>query len=114
MSILDYFRPKTKARLLRGEYVHWIENNNRADYIRQCVLSYPDWVDREELKELWHECRWLERKTGVPHSIDHIIPLTHPKVCGLSVPWNMQVMTHKANMAKGNTWNPDQLLLFKE
>lgn len=114
MSIIAYFRPKTKARLMAGEYVQWIDGHKtRSRYLRACVLSYPDWVDRAELKKLWNECRRLERETGVPYTIDHIIPLNHPKVCGLSVPWNMQVMTHKANMAKGNKWNPDQLDLFE-
>ena len=113
MSVLDYFRPKTKERLMRGEHVHWIENNNRSGYIRTCVLSYPPWVDRAELQKLWQECRDLELETGVPHNLDHIIPLNHPKICGLSVPWNMRAIPASHNNQKGNTWNPDQLSLFE-
>jgi len=111
MSILDYFRPKTKQKLMRGEYVHWVERNGRGNYIRQCVLSFPPWVDRAALQAIWEECRRLEAEQGVPYTIDHIIPLKHPYVSGLSVPWNMRPLPRKANDSKGNKWFPDQLEL---
>lgn len=111
MSIIDYFRPKTKERLVRGEHVHWV-NCKRGNYIRQCVLSFPPWVDRDELKALWEECRRLEAEHGVPYTLDHIIPINHPYVSGLSVPWNLRPFPKKANDSKGNKWHPDQLELF--
>lgn len=86
MSVIDYFRPRTKERLVKGEYVHWVYNNPRSAYIRQCVLSYPPWVNRDALKAVWDECRRLEVKYGEPYVIDHIIPLNHPHVSGLSIP----------------------------
>ena len=108
MSIIDYFRPRSKDRLLRGERVDWIENNPRRDYIRQCVLSFPPWVSRSALKSIWEECRRLERKTGKPHVLDHHVPLNHERVCGLSVPWNLRAIPHKRNAAKSNHWCPEQ------
>lgn len=111
MSVLHYFRPACKAALMRGERRAWIENNPRGDYIKQCVLSYPSWVDRKALMVLWLECRRLERVTGERYVIDHIVPLKHPFVSGLSVPWNMQVIPYRCNAAKGNKWFPDQLEL---
>jgi hypothetical protein len=122
VSVLDYYRPKTKERLLRGEYVHWIHGRKTgAKYIERCVLSFPSWVDRAALQALWREARRLEEATGEPHHLDHIIPLSHPRVCGLSVPWNFQVSTKKRNESKGNAWcewhgdlftTPEQLKLF--
>jgi hypothetical protein len=50
--------------------------------------------------------------TGELHVLDHIVPVTHPVVCGLTVPWNLRVIHWRVNGAKGNTWNPDQLELF--
>lgn len=121
MSIIAYFRPQSKAALLRGERVHWIENNARAAYIRKCVLSFPPWVDRNALRAVWQTCRDLERVTGVAHHISHIVPLNHPRVSGLTVPWNLKALPAKKNMSDGNAWcewhgdlfsEPEQLRLL--
>lgn len=50
--------------------------------------------------------------TGERHVLDHIVPVNHPRVCGLTVPWNIQVIHWRANGSKGNTWCPEQLELF--
>ena len=34
--------------------------------------------------------------------VDHVIPLNHPKVCGLHVPDNLKIVTGTKNLAKGN------------
>ncbi len=35
-------------------------------------------------------------------AVDHIVPVEHPEVSGLSVSWNMQVLLSSENAAKGN------------
>lgn len=104
MSFLSYYKPRSKERLLRGERVHWIENNSRRSYIRQCVLSFPNWVDSKELKALQAKCKEIEQVTGIRHTLDHYIPLNHPRVCGLSVPWNLRIIPKASNESKGNGW----------
>ena len=37
--------------------------------------------------------------------MDHIIPLSHEKVCGLNVPWNIQLLTIEENNLKGNNFD---------
>jgi hypothetical protein len=37
--------------------------------------------------------------------VDHIIPLNHPEVCGLHVPWNLELLDRDSNGAKTNNWD---------
>ena len=41
-------------------------------------------------------------ETGVLYVVDHIWPLKGENSCGLHVPWNLQVITHARNVAKGS------------
>lgn len=52
--------------------------------------------------------------SGRLHVLDHIIPVTHPLVCGPTVPWNLRIVPWRVNASKGNRWNPNQLELFDD
>lgn len=67
----------------------------------------PEWVDRSELRWFWKESRRLTELTGVQHSVDHIVPLLHPLVCGLHVPANLRVIPLAENIRKSNNTWPD-------
>lgn len=62
----------------------------------------PPWVDRKELQKIYKACREQTKLTGILHHVDHIVPLTNPLVCGLHVPWNLQVLNAKENLKKSN------------
>jgi hypothetical protein len=55
----------------------------------------PKWVDRNVLMEIYKNC-------PPGYHVDHIIPLNHPDVCGLHVPWNLQYLTAEENVKKNN------------
>jgi hypothetical protein len=40
---------------------------------------------------------------GPGYVVDHIVPLKHPLVCGLHVPWNVRVLPKAHNDIKGNS-----------
>ena len=52
--------------------------------------------------EFYRERDRLAKQTGEAHHVDHIIPLEHEKVCGLHVPWNLQVIPAWENYMKLN------------
>jgi hypothetical protein len=58
----------------------------------------PAWVDRSEIRAIYAEAR----RQGL--TVDHIIPLRHKAVCGLHVPWNLQLLPHSINSSKRNAF----------
>lgn len=65
----------------------------------------PQWLtraDKRAIKSFYLEAMRLTQSTGIEHHVDHIIPLTNDAVCGLHVPWNLQVLTATENIKKAN------------
>lgn len=75
--------------------------NRRAMYKK----SSPQWITKEHKKEILSLYKEAKQKTmlfGVVYEVDHIIPIRSKKVCGLHVPWNLQVITRDQNRSKSN------------
>lgn len=55
----------------------------------------PLWADLKEIEAIFN---------AAPKGfhVDHIVPLTHPRVCGLHVPWNLQLLPGPENCRKNN------------
>ena len=62
-------------------------------------LATPVWSDLDKINEVYANC-------SDDMTVDHIIPITSPIVCGLHVSWNMQYLTRSANSKKGNSLPP--------
>lgn len=69
------------------------------------LKATPKWLTKEQLDhiEFYYACAraWTEQ-FDQQLDIDHIIPLKGKQVCGLHVPWNLQIMSHEANLLKTN------------
>lgn len=92
------FRAWAAANPERIEERH---NNKRAARMRRV----PAWADLAKVKRFYDEAKRLTRETGIPHHVDHIIPLRGKYVSGLHVETNLQVLAAKINLAKGNSFN---------
>ena len=80
--------------------------NNRSNKRRAARLNAtPGWADLDQIKRIYEECAELTEKTGVPHHVDHIIPLQGDNVCGLHVENNLRIIPATDNIVKGNTYN---------
>jgi hypothetical protein len=65
----------------------------------------PNWLTADQLKDIqsyYSQAKNLEVLTGENYHVDHIIPLKGKDVCGLHVPWNLQVIKAKDNLSKSN------------
>lgn len=68
-------------------------------------IATPVWLTKEQLVEIesfYLKAIKLEKETGIVHQVDHIIPIQGKEVCGLHVPWNLQVLTQTENRQKSN------------
>lgn len=66
----------------------------------------PSWLTKNQLREIatfYEVASWYSE----PMHVDHIIPLQGKKVCGLHVPWNLQVIPAVDNIRKGNRFEND-------
>lgn len=61
--------------------------------------SIPVWLTPAHYAEI---SDWYRRANAEGLSVDHIVPLQGKNVCGLHVPWNMQLLTRAQNSKKGN------------
>lgn len=65
----------------------------------------PKWLsgrDKEKIRELHQICLMFQIYTGQNYHVDHIVPLTHERICGLHVPWNLSVLSGWDNQSKSN------------
>ena len=62
----------------------------------------PVWANFDVIDALYAESRKISRETGIPHHVDHVIPLRGKLVSGLHVEGNLQIITASENCSKHN------------
>lgn len=76
----------------------------------QTVRATPKWLNemqRAQIRDIYRSAQWWTHQTGELHVVDHVVPKISPYVCGLHVPWNLQILHWRENTAKANNWWPD-------
>jgi 5-methylcytosine-specific restriction endonuclease McrA len=62
----------------------------------------PAWADTKELHKFYLQARLKTLESEIAWEVDHIVPLAGVNVCGLHVPWNLQVIPATDNRRKQN------------
>ena len=102
-----------KAMSKRAQQVQVASGNNAAKIARRranLLKATPKWLTEKQHADIngfYPIAKRLEAKTGEKYHVDHIVPLQGEFVCGLHVPWNLQVLPANLNIAKGNSFGCD-------
>jgi 5-methylcytosine-specific restriction endonuclease McrA len=62
----------------------------------------PSWADNTAIKQIYEDCIFINKKTGIKHEVDHIVPLRGQYVSGLHIHSNLQIIEAKKNRSKSN------------
>ncbi len=77
------------------------------NYYAALYKAWPKWANYpEQYRAIYKEAQRL-RRLGYKVHVDHTIPLRSDLVCGLHVPWNLQIISETKNYTKANKWWPD-------
>lgn len=80
-------------------------NAHCSAYRARQLSATPSWLNAKDFESIYTKAKEMTLQTGVPHHVDHIVPLKHDLVCGLHVPWNLQIITATANQRKKNFYD---------
>lgn len=107
-----------RADWVNAAHSNFLQNNPAYGASRAALryaqkkLSMPSWLTQNhilEMKAVYERASQITIDTGIEHEVDHIIPLQGNGVCGLHVPWNLQILTAIKNRQKSNHYDPDGL-----
>ena len=74
------------------------------------IRATPLWASKSAMQEIYRQSVEVTRALGVPHDVDHMVPLQSPFVCGFHCEANLQVLPRKDNRVKHNNHWPDMWL----
>jgi hypothetical protein len=103
---LEYALSQSKTRNKQWRIENPDKNAAKASKRRaNKIQATPKWLSKEQCRQI-ESFYWLARLqyelTDTKYHVDHIVPLKGKTVCGLHVPWNLQVIEATANISKGN------------
>ena len=94
-----------KLKVWQSDNPERVKSRSRR-YAMQKRKAAPPWLTEamwEAMGSMYVKASRLSAETGEPHEVDHVVPLCGKRVCGLHVPWNLQILTRKDNLSKGSS-----------
>jgi hypothetical protein len=96
-EIKDYF-----SSYYKDNYCKIIQNVRVRD--RNLSNSRLECVTNDDFIKIYTECKEMNSENQL-YEVDHIIPIKNSKVCGLDVPWNLQILKKEENNFKRNKFD---------
>jgi hypothetical protein len=101
----DHIEERRSKQRLWSKNNRGIANALSKRYKLKKVKATPLWLTPEQLYNM--QCTYkvaaqLSETSSQKWHVDHIVPIRGKDVCGLHVPWNLQLLPAKMNMQKGN------------
>jgi len=72
------------------------------------LKATPEWLTSEQhddMKAMYTLAKKWGELFSVDYHVDHIVPLNGENICGLHVPWNLQLLEAKLNISKSNSYS---------
>jgi len=79
--------------------------NSKERRIIQLRLATPAWANQSAVIAVYRSRALIEKETGVPHDVDHIVPIINRRVCGLHCEFNLRVIPASENRRKSNKFD---------
>jgi len=98
----DYYLIYNRHYYRLNKYKFLAYNSKRRKVIEK---STPDWLSqrhKDQIADQYWLAQDLAAVSGETYHVDHIVPLQGKDICGLHVPWNLQVLPADLNLQKGN------------
>lgn len=99
-DVIKAYRAQPHVKASRTE-------RSRIRKIVKTSNAVPNWLTpemKQQIRDIYIHMRDCRAVTGEEYHVDHIIPLKGNNVCGLHVPWNLQVLPADVNESKSNNW----------
>ena len=111
-SILEYQKlNRTKILKQKRDYRRNFPEKSAANCAKRRAAKLqrtPPWLDkmyRLQIQEVYKRAQKIRNACGIDVQVDHIVPLQGENICGLHVPWNLQILTTHDNATKNNSFD---------
>jgi hypothetical protein len=115
---IDWIREKIEFIANRHPWTNPDRRKHWAEVVANCQnprerrrilirLATPRWADFDAMTEIYARRAAIERETGIPHDVDHIVPIVNQLVCGLHWEGNLRIIPASENRKKSNFFDPN-------
>jgi hypothetical protein len=93
---------KGRAYRIKNKSKRLADARMRKKKLRQATPPWLTGLQKKQIADMYGHAKDCFLCTGERYDVDHIVPLCGENVCGLHVPWNLQVLPSDVNRAKWN------------
>ena len=99
---LDYEKERDRLWSRNNPGITCAKNGRRRALKLNATPVWLSAIQKAQIQEVYDVALALSIQTGIKHHVDHVVPLKHPDVAGLHVPWNLRAIPASENCKKNN------------